>query len=90
VYSTGIPTLQMSYSVKGKAPAYSVSGTVTQSGVDEEFTAWVPIEIQFKTGKPFTQWVRSSSDPTTFAVSFKQAPLKVLLDPASSVLAVHK
>jgi hypothetical protein len=90
VYATGIPTLQMSYSVKGKLPAISVSGTLTQSGVDEDFTAWVPIEIQFRLSKPLIQWVRSGSDPAPFTVPLKQLPLKVLLDPSASVLAVRK
>ena len=32
VYGTGIPSLKMTYSVKGKAPALRVVGTIEQSG----------------------------------------------------------
>jgi aminopeptidase N len=90
VYSTGIPTLQMQSSVRGKAPAFVVTGIVTQSGVDEEFSAVVPVEIQFKTGKPVVQWVRTDSEPVRFSVDLKQAPVKVALDPSDSILATKK
>jgi len=90
VYSTGIPTLQLQSSVKGKAPSWTVTGKVTQSGVDEEFTAWVPVEIQFKTGRPVVHWVRADSEPAEFSVTVKQAPLRVVVDPSDSILAVRK
>ncbi len=90
VYSTGIPTLRMEYSTKGKAPAIKVSGTLSQSEVDAGFSAWVPVQIQLSGGKSLTQWVRTDSEPVSFSVALKQAPLKVLLDPSESVLAVRK
>ena len=46
VYATGIPALKLKYTVKGAAPAWKVSGTIEQSGVDEDFAADVPVEIQ--------------------------------------------
>jgi len=90
VYATGIPTLQLQSSIRGKAPSWTITGKVTQSGVDEEFTAWVPIEIQFKTGRPVVHWVRTDSEPAGFSVTVKQAPVKVALDPSDSILAVRK
>jgi aminopeptidase N len=90
VNGTGIPTIRLESSVKGKAPSFTVSGKVTQSDVDEDFTAWVPVEIQFRTGKPVIHWVKTDSDPASFSVPIKQAPLKVTFDPANSVLAVRK
>ncbi len=54
------------------------------------FSAWVPVEVQLSGGKSLTQWVRTDSEPVSFSVALKQAPLKVLLDPAESVLAVRK
>ncbi len=90
VYSTGIPTLELQSSSKGKAQAYTVTGTVKQSAVDEEFTAWVPVEIQFRTGRPMVHWVKTDGDPVDFTVKVKQAPLRVALDPAGSVLAVKR
>ena len=90
VYSTGIPTLQLQSSVRGKGTSWTITGKVTQSGVDEEFTAWVPVEVQFKTGRPVIHWVRTDSEPAGFSVTVKQAPVKVALDPSDTILAVRK
>ena len=87
VYGTGIPTLKLSFSVKGKAPAVRLTGTVKQSDVPEDFSALVPVEIQFANAKPMVRWVRTGDDAGTFAVGLKQPPLKVLLDPSGAVLA---
>jgi hypothetical protein len=86
VYGTGIPTVKMTYSVKGVAPNIKVVGTVTQSDVDEDFTALVPVEIQIARGKSVVHWVRTSETPATFTVPLKAAPLKVALDPHYALL----
>ena len=86
VYATGIPTLKLSWSVKGKAPDVRLVGTVTQADVVPDFTALVPVEIQPARGPAITRWVRTSSDPVTFTVPLNQAPAKVVLDPHNAVL----
>ncbi|HXA49068.1 MAG TPA: M1 family aminopeptidase, partial [Candidatus Acidoferrum sp.] len=86
VYGTGIPTVKMNYSVKGVAPNVKVTGTVTQSDVDDDFTALVPVEIQIARGKSMVQWVRTSDVPATFSVALKAVPLKVVLDPHHGLL----
>ena len=86
VYGTGIPSLKLAWSIKGKAPALRLAGTLTQSDVDEDFTAIVPVEIQVARGRTITQWVRSAADPVTFTVALTQPPLKVALDPHYAVL----
>ena len=86
VYGTGIPAMKLSYSIKGKAPALRLVGTLTQSEVDPDFTAYVPVEIQVSRGRTITEWVRSGSDPVTFTVALKQAPVKVTLDPHHGLL----
>ena len=86
IYGTGIPSLKLTYAVKGAAPNFRVTGTVTQSDVDDNFTALVPVEIQLSRGRSVTQWVRTSSEPSTFSVALKQAPAKVSLDPNYGVL----
>ncbi len=86
VYGTGIPTMKFTYSVKGVAPAVKLTGTLTQTGVDEDFSAWTPVEIQFGKSPAITKWIASSSDPVTFTMTLKQAPSKVLLDPKNAVL----
>jgi hypothetical protein len=84
-YATGIPKLKLQSSIKG----FKVSGTVAQSGVDGDFSADVPVEIQFAKGAPQTVWVRTSSEPVSFSVTAKQAPVRVSLSPFS-VLAAKK
>jgi len=86
VYGTGIPALKLSYSVKGKGGALRLNGTVTQSDVAGDFSVLAPVEIQLGHGKTLTQWVRTADGPVTFNVPVPQAPVKVLLDPNSSVL----
>jgi hypothetical protein len=86
VYGTGIPTLKLSWAVKGKAPDVRLVGTVTQADVVADFTALVPVEIQPARGAAITRWVRTSSDPVTFTVPLNQAPAKVALDPHNAVL----
>jgi aminopeptidase N len=93
VYSTGIPTLRLRYSVKasakGTVPSWKVSGTLEQSAVDENFSVDIPVEIQFAKGAPQTVWVRTSNEPSGFSATLKQLPLKVGI-PGSGVLAVRK
>jgi aminopeptidase N len=86
VYGTGIPAVKLSSSVKGAAPNVRLRGTVTQSGVDGDFTASVPVEIVIAKGRTVTQWVRSADVPVTFTVVLKAAPLKVTLDPHYGLL----
>jgi hypothetical protein len=38
VYGTGIPSLKLAWSIKGTAPSLRLVGTLTQSGVDEDFS----------------------------------------------------
>ena len=90
VYSTGIPTLRVKYSVKGKAPSWKVSGTVAQSAVDDNFSVDIPVEIQFAKGATQTIWVRTSSDPVPFSATLKQLPVKVDIPAGASVLASRK
>jgi len=85
VYATGIPSLKVKYSAKGVAPSVRITGTVTQTGVDDDFTTETPVEIQFAKGAPQTIWVRTSSDPASFSATVKQVPVRVVIP--NSVLA---
>jgi hypothetical protein len=86
VYGTGIPTIKLTWTVKGAVPNVRLVGTVTQSGVDQDFTAAVPVEIAIAKGHTVTQWVRTAEVPVTFTVALKAAPLKVTLDPHYALL----
>jgi aminopeptidase N len=86
IYGTGIPSIKLAWSVKGAAPNVRLTGTVTQSGVDKDFTASVPVEIAIAKGHTIAHWVRSADVPVTFTVALKAPPLKVTLDPHYGVL----
>jgi aminopeptidase N len=86
VYGTGIPALKLNYSVKGKAGALRLNGTVTQSDVASDFSVLAPVEIQLGHGKTLTRWVQTADGAVTFSMALPQAPVKVQLDPHFSVL----
>jgi Peptidase family M1 domain len=86
VYGTGIPTLKLTYRLRGKAGAWKLIGTLTQSDVADDFEALAPVEMQLPQGQTITRWVRASNEPATFQVALTQAPVKVVLDPHSAVL----
>lgn len=79
VYSTGVPGLKVKYSARATAAGVRVSGTIAQSGVDEDFSADVPVEIQFARGSAQTVWVRTTGDATAFSATVKRAPVKVTI-----------
>ncbi len=88
VYGTGIPVLKLNYAVHGRPPAVKLTGTVTQSDVDSEFSVAVPVEIQ-SGGTREVKWVQTSSGAADFTATLKEAPSQVSLD-TSNVLAVSR
>jgi hypothetical protein len=92
VYSTGVPAFKLKTStraVAGKQGASGIrlTGTLEQSGVDDDFSVDVPVEIYFAKGAPQVLWVRSSSEPASFSAALKDAPVRVVI---GSVLAARK
>lgn len=90
VYGTGIPAIRMTQSFAARAPGGRVRGVLTQSDVDEDFSTYVPVEVQLPGKRTIMKWVQTSSEPVPFTVDVKQAPTKVQLDPAGWTLAVRK
>ncbi|MBS1859195.1 MAG: hypothetical protein JST11_27725, partial [Acidobacteria bacterium] len=86
VYDTGIPSIRMTWSLKGRAPALKLTGKITQSDVNQDFSALVPVEIQIARGRSITEWVRAADGETTFTVPLNAPPLKVSLDPHYALL----
>ena len=81
VYNTGIPQLKLTWSARPGR----VTGTVTQSGVGEDFSVFVPIEIRAG-AKVIRKMVRTDNDGAPFAFSTVGAATKVTLDPDNSIL----
>jgi hypothetical protein len=85
VYGTGIPTLKLTYSVKGKPGAWKLTGKVAQSDVPDDFSVAIPVEIQTGRGK-VVKLLETGSEPVEFSIPVPAANAKALLDPGSSVL----
>jgi aminopeptidase N len=84
VYGTGIPSLKLSYTVKGKAGALRLNGTVTQSDVAERLQRAGAGGDPVGAWQDSDQWVRTAEGQVTFSVPVPQAPVKVQLDPNSA------
>lgn len=85
VYGTGIPTLKLTYSVKGKPGALRLTGTIAQSNVSDDFSLTVPIEIQTGRGKVM-KTVETGSEPAQFSAPVTAATAKAVLDPGLTIL----
>lgn len=91
VYSTGIPTLELKTAVSGKAPKVQLTVTVNQTGVGENFSIDVPVEIWPAGAKtPIVKWIRTSADGASVKVTLPRHPQRVELAPGNGVLAVRK
>lgn len=74
VYGTGIPAVKLTYSVRG----LKLTGTLAQRGVDDDFSALVPLEVQTGRQKA-VYWLSTGSEPVPFSISLKTPPTKVAL-----------
>lgn len=91
VYSTGIPTLEVSTRVRGKAPALELQVTVKQSGVGGDFGLDLPVEIRLpRQAAPLVKWIRTGPEAAVLSVKLKVAPLKVEVAPGAGVLAASR
>lgn len=91
VYSTGVPTLEVSTRLKGKAPALELLVTVKQSGTAEDFALDLPVEIRLpRQPAPLIKWIRTGPEPAVLSVKLKVAPVKVEVAPGAGVLAAKK
>jgi hypothetical protein len=90
VYGTGVPALEMTTSVKGKAPSVVLTVTVKQSDVPDDFVTEVPVEIRTAGGKPLVKWAHTSSTPSVIVVKLPAPPQRVELAPRLAVLAKTK
>jgi len=79
VYGTGIPALKLRYSVSGIAPTVKLSGSIDQSGADDDFSIDAPVQVQFAKGPPQTIWVRTIGNDNTFTANLRQVPLRVVI-----------
>ena len=79
VYSTGVPSLKLRYTLTGAAPTVKLSGAVEQSAAGDDFSLDTPVEVQFPKGPPQTIWVRTTDDERSFTANLRQLPLRVVI-----------
>jgi hypothetical protein len=85
VYGTGIPTVKVTYLWRG----LKLTGTISQRGVEDDFSALVPVEVQTRGGKT-VHWLPTGSDPVPFSFALKTAPTKVALLSSDCLLTSAK
>ncbi len=90
VHSTGIPSFQLSHSVRGKGQNLVLTLTLKQSGVSEGFSTLVPVEVQFAGLDSLVRWIRTGPDPAVLTVPVRRAPTRVILNPGHSVLSARR
>ncbi|MCZ2154037.1 MAG: hypothetical protein LC114_09085 [Bryobacterales bacterium] len=81
VESTGIPKVELSSAISGKAPKVTVKATVTQSLVSKEFGTMVPVVIRFARAPAEVRWIHTSEGAEEFEWTFPATPSRVELDP---------
>jgi len=86
VENTGIPTLSLQTSLKGKAPAYKLTLTLTQSDVEEKTSLMVPVEVQLTRTNSKTYWLPTGPEPSSLTIPLRARPLKITLDPGGTIL----
>ena len=90
VYSTGIPTLKLTYRVWKKRPGTILSGEIRQQNVPAYFSVPVPLRIQTSSGQTLVHTVETMGEVTPFEVVLDSKPAQVTLDPDQTLLAVKK
>jgi aminopeptidase N len=86
VENTGIPTVTMTTSVRGKAPRVKLTVNVAHNGIDDKAIVAVPVHVQMARGKSQVHWIHAASEPVTFTFDLAASPARVTLDPDGSVL----
>ena len=91
VYGTGIPVLETTVRVRGKAPALEVAVSVRQSGVPDDFMLELPVEVRAtRTSKPLVKWIRTGDDSVAVTFRLRSPPVRVEVAPGAGVLAVRR
>jgi aminopeptidase N len=85
VYGTGVPRVTLTYTWR----AMKLTGTLSQSDVDDSFTAFVPVEVQ--TGKQKSvHWLATAGDPSSFSIPLTAPPSKVSILTADCLVRTSK
>lgn len=82
VFDSGMPVVKLQWShLHGK-----VTGTLRLQDAGEDFTAAVPVQVQFARAKPALYWLPASSEGTPFRLSVAQPPTRVFVDTTAALV----
>jgi len=85
VYGTGIPTVKLTRSIRGA----KMTGTLTATGAGDDFTGFVPVELQ--QGRQRTMyWLHVSSDGSPFSIPLRQPVANARIAVASGDCLITK
>ena len=85
VYGTGVPAVKLSYTWTGS----KLSGTLAQRDVDDDFSTFVPVEVD-TANKSSVYWLATGSDPVAFSIPLRSRPAKVALLGADCLMTASK
>jgi hypothetical protein len=85
VYGVGIPAVKLTYSWRGSR----LTGTLAQSNVADDFTAFVPVVVQVAKQKT-VYWLPTGSEPMPFSIPLKTPPARVALLSDDCLIAASK
>ena len=88
VYTTEIPSYKIEHSVE-TAPdgSFQLIGTVTQTGVDEQFFMPIPLRLSFGGSRVATGTIAAYGPSTPIKLKLPMKPEKVEIDPDKWILA---
>ena len=90
VEGVGIPSLRLQSRQRRTAKGVVIAAELEQSTVDEDFAIDVPVEVDFGRGKTELRWIRTGGARTSAEWTVPAAPVRVVLDPRNSLLAVKR
>ncbi|MGH9736690.1 MAG: M1 family aminopeptidase [Candidatus Acidiferrales bacterium] len=91
VRNTGVPQYSVLYETRRLRRGFIVAGTLKQDGVDDLFTAAVPIYAARPDGAPLRLGTVVTTGPdTTFRFSSRVRPTRLLIDPDLTLLCTTK
>lgn len=74
VYGTGIPSVKLAYAWRGM----KLTGTLTQHEVSDDFSTFVPLEVQTRKQRT-VYWLPTASEPAPFSIPLSVSPTHVAL-----------
>jgi len=90
VDGVGIPSLRLQSRQRHTAKGVVIALDLEQTTVGEDFAIDAPVELDFGRGKTELRWIRTDGTRTSAEWTVPAAPVRAVLDPRNSLLAVKR